>query len=200
MNDRKAAWHPTSSTASHGPWVDWEVLGRQMSVCIIFLSLLTQYILPDPTSSFKNKTTNYQSYLEVAVILWFIIIKICSVFIPFPGRVPKTLGISQVMRVIKVKKTSVLIFTTRFFQTQLNLLMRWVLEKPLDNHSFVAVQSLSCVPLFVTPWLQHTRLPCPSLSPGVSDAIQPSHLLSPSLLALNHFQHQGLFKWVDSLH
>ena len=45
--------------------------------------------------------------------------------------------------------------------------MRWVLGKPLDNHSFVAVQSLSCVPLFVTPWLQHTRLPCPSLSPRV---------------------------------
>ena len=29
------------------------------------------------------------------------------------------------------------------------------------------VQSLSHVQLFVTPGLQHTRLPCPSLSPGV---------------------------------
>ena len=35
----------------------------------------------------------------------------------------------------------------------------------------------------------------------VSDAIQPSHpLSSPSLPALNLSQHQGLFKWVSSLH
>ena len=35
----------------------------------------------------------------------------------------------------------------------------------------------------------------------VSDAIQPSHpLTSPSPLALNLSQHQGLFKWVSSLH
>ena len=33
------------------------------------------------------------------------------------------------------------------------------------------------------------------------DAIQPSHpLSSPSPPALNLFQHQGLFKWVSSLH
>ena len=35
----------------------------------------------------------------------------------------------------------------------------------------------------------------------VGDAIQPSHpLLSPSSPALNLSQHQGLFKWVSSLH
>ena len=35
----------------------------------------------------------------------------------------------------------------------------------------------------------------------VGDAIQPSHpLLSPSSLAFNLSQHQGLFKWVSSLH
>ena len=35
----------------------------------------------------------------------------------------------------------------------------------------------------------------------VSDAIQPSpSLSSPSPLALNLFQHQGLFKWVSSSH
>ena len=35
----------------------------------------------------------------------------------------------------------------------------------------------------------------------VSDAIQPSHpLLSPSPLALNLPQHQGLFQWVSSAH
>ena len=35
----------------------------------------------------------------------------------------------------------------------------------------------------------------------VGDAVQPSHLLStPSPLAFNHSQHQGLFKWVSSSH
>ena len=35
----------------------------------------------------------------------------------------------------------------------------------------------------------------------VGDAIQPSHpLSSPSPLALNHPQHQGLFQWVNSPH
>ena len=34
----------------------------------------------------------------------------------------------------------------------------------------------------------------------VGDAIQPSHLSSPSPPALNLSQHQGLFKWVSSSH
>ena len=50
--------------------------------------------------------------------------------------------------------------------------------------------------------LQHTRLPCPSPSPGfcqvhvhwIGDAIQPSHPLSPSS-TFSFFQHQGLFQW-----
>ena len=60
--------------------------------------------------------------------------------------------------------------------------------------------------------LQHTRLPCPSPTPGafsnssiqvhqVSDAIQPSHpLSSPTPPGLNLSQQQGLFKWVSSSH
>ena len=57
--------------------------------------------------------------------------------------------------------------------------------------------------------LQHARLPCPSLTPRVcSDlcplspwCIQPSHpLSSPSPIALNLSQHQGLFQWVGSSH
>ena len=56
---------------------------------------------------------------------------------------------------------------------------------------------------------QHSRLPCPSPTPGVyqthvhwvSDVIQWSHpLSSPSPPALNLSQHQGLFKWVSSSH
>ena len=56
--------------------------------------------------------------------------------------------------------------------------------------------------------LQHTRLPCPSPTPGaysnscpLSRWCQPSHpLLSPSPPALNLSQHQGLFKWVSFSH
>ena len=57
--------------------------------------------------------------------------------------------------------------------------------------------------------LQHTRLSCPSPTPGatqthvhwVRDAIQPSHpLLSPSPPTFNLSQHQGLFQWISSLH
>ena len=55
--------------------------------------------------------------------------------------------------------------------------------------------------------LQHARPPSPT--PGaypahvhwIGDAIQPPHpLSSPSPLAFNLFQHQGLFQWVSSLH
>ena len=39
---------------------------------------------------------------------------------------------------------------------------------------FVVVQLVSHVWLFVTPWLQHARLPCPSASPGVCSSSCPS--------------------------
>ena len=57
--------------------------------------------------------------------------------------------------------------------------------------------------------LQHTRLPCPSPSPGVCSNSCPlsrwchptiSSLLSPSSPAFNPSQHQGLFQRVSSLH
>ena len=56
--------------------------------------------------------------------------------------------------------------------------------------------------------LQHARPPCPSPLleftqthvHWVGDAIQPSHLLSPSSPALNLSQHQGLFQWVGLSH
>ena len=70
----------------------------------------------------------------------------------------------------------------------------------------VVVQSLSYVRLFVTHGLQHTRLPCPSLSPQthvhqVIDAIQPSHFLSsPPPPALNLSQHQSFpVSWLFAL-
>ena len=65
----------------------------------------------------------------------------------------------------------------------------------------------TCVWLFWDPMDWSTLLyPSPSLGAcshllWVSDAIQPScPLLSPSPLAFNLAQHQGLFQWVSSLH
>ena len=75
---------------------------------------------------------------------------------------------------------------------------------------FNAVQSLSCVRLFATPWIAVGQgFPICHQLPDftqthvhwVSDAIQPSHpLLSPSPPAFNLSQHQGLFQWVSSSH
>ena len=39
----------------------------------------------------------------------------------------------------------------------------------------IVVQSPSCVQLFVTPWLQHARPPCPSQSPKVFPSSCPLH-------------------------
>ena len=55
---------------------------------------------------------------------------------------------------------------------------------------------------------QHARPPCPSPTPEsththvhwVGDAIQPCHSLSSPSPAFSLSQHQGLFKWVSSLH
>ena len=78
------------------------------------------------------------------------------------------------------------------------------------SFEFSSVQSLSHVRLFVTPWTTARQaslsitnsqsLPKPMSIESVI-AIQPSHpLSSPSPPALNLSQHQGLFKWVSSLH
>ena len=69
------------------------------------------------------------------------------------------------------------------------------------SHSVVS-NSLRC------HGLQHTRLPCPSPTPGtysnschrVSDAIQPSHPLLSHSPSFSLPQHQGLLQWVSSLH
>ena len=73
----------------------------------------------------------------------------------------------------------------------------------------VAVQSLSHVWLFVTPWTAAQQASCPSLPPRahsthfhwVSGSTQPpSPLLPSSPPAFNLFQHQGLFQWVGFSH
>ena len=75
---------------------------------------------------------------------------------------------------------------------------------------FRSVQSLSRVWLFVTPWIAAHQA---SLSINNSQSLlklmsiesvmpsQPSHpLSSPSPPAFNLSHHQGLFKWISSLH
>ena len=70
------------------------------------------------------------------------------------------------------------------------------------------IQLLSCVQLLVTPWtaacqaslfftISQSLRKLMSID-CVSDAVQPSPLSSPSPLALNLSQHQGLFQWVSS--
>ena len=81
-------------------------------------------------------------------------------------------------------------------------------------HLIIYIQSVqfsrSVTSDFLQPHgLQNATPPCLSPTPGaysthvhwVTDAIQPSHLLSsPSPPAFNLSQHQGLFQWVNSLH
>ena len=79
-----------------------------------------------------------------------------------------------------------------------------------DLITLSSVQSLSRVRLFVTPWTTTRQaslsitncqsLPKPMSIESVMPS-QPSHpLLSPSPPDLNLSQHQGLFKWISSLH
>ena len=74
---------------------------------------------------------------------------------------------------------------------------------------FSSVQSLSCVWLFMTPWAAacQSSLSITSYRSSFKHIsikwVMPSNnriLLSPSPPTLNLSQHQGLFKWVSSLH
>ena len=101
-----------------------------------------------------------------------------------------------------VKKSQWPYWQTINFCSCLNLILHLIL---------LSVQ-FSCSVVSDSLWpheSQHTRNPCPSLTPRVhpthvhqvSDAIQPSHPLSfPSPPALNPSQHQSLFQWDNSSH
>ena len=76
-----------------------------------------------------------------------------------------------------------------------------------NNQKCPAVQSVSCVWPFATPWT--CRLPCLSPTPRTySDLCPPrrwchqtiSSLLSPSPPTFSLTQHQSLFQWVSSSH
>ena len=88
----------------------------------------------------------------------------------------------------------------------------WYIEcTTLTTSSFRIISSgqFSCIWLFETPWtaahqaslsITNSQSLCTHIH-WVGDAIQPSHpLSSPSPPTFNLSQHQGLFKWVSSLH
>ena len=91
------------------------------------------------------------------------------------------------------------------------LKQKFVLIKIWQQNMFkyvALVQSPSLNWLFKTPWTA-ARFPCPHHLPEfaqvhvhwISDAIQSSHLLSPSSPpAFNLSLHQGLFQWVSCSH
>ena len=92
-----------------------------------------------------------------------------------------------------------------FFFKQKSYIPRYWHEYNLN----VAVQSLSCVWLFATPWIASCQAPLLSTISQfaqihvywVSDAIQQSNPLSlPSPPDLNLSQLQGLFQYIDSSH
>ena len=81
------------------------------------------------------------------------------------------------------------------------------IHSSLASVQFSSVQSLSCVWLFETPWLQQARPPCPSPTPRVylnscplSRWCHPaiSSSVIPFSSCLQFSPASGLFKWVSS--
>ena len=99
---------------------------------------------------------------------------------------------------------------TGWISLQSKGLSRFFSKHQFFDVQFSSVQLLSCVWLFVTPWIpaRQASLSITNSHFGllshvhwVSDAIQPSHPLSScSPPAFNLPQHQGLFKWVSFSH
>ena len=78
-----------------------------------------------------------------------------------------------------------------------------VRSKTWANHGLLLLFSRSALSGSLWPHgLQHLRLPCPSLSPGVcSNSCPSSRWCHPTIsFSFDLSQHQGLFQWVGSLH
>ena len=98
--------------------------------------------------------------------------------------------------------------------TLLNNTKEWTIATQQHRWALKALSSvqLSCSVVSGSLWphgLQHTRLPCPSPTPGacsnscpLSQRCHPtiSSSVIPFSRAFSLSQHQGLFKWVGSLH
>ena len=100
-------------------------------------------------------------------------------------------------------------FTLCFSWSQYFLGYFWVTLVPLTSVQFSALQSLSCVWLFATPWTAAYQASLPITNSQsllkthvhqLGDAIQLSHLLLSPSPAFSLSQHWGLFKWVSSSH
>ena len=89
-------------------------------------------------------------------------------------------------------------------ETILKVLVNHIRKPSAVFRLYPSSVQFSCSVMSNSLWphaLKHARLPSPSPTLRVDDAIQPSHLLSsPTLPTFNLFQHQGLFKWVSSSH
>ena len=102
------------------------------------------------------------------------------------------------------------IFPTQGLNPHILHLLNWQADSLPVSHprsSFSSVKSLSCVRLFETPWtaahqdsLSITNSQSLLKLMSIESVIQPSHPLSSPSPAFNLSQHQGLFKWVSSLH
>ena len=91
------------------------------------------------------------------------------------------------------------------------ILYHWATrEAQIEVHNlFSSVQSFSRVSLFVTPWTAARQTSLSIINSQsllklnvhhISDAVQPFHPLLSHSPTFNLSQHQGLFKWVSSLH
>ena len=120
--------------------------------------------------------------------------------------------IKHIHRVVQITLfNSIIIFSSPEKET-LYLKTLYLLAVTPLSHSpqFSSVQfSRSVVSDTLRPHgLRHTRLPCPSLTPGAYSNSRPScrwchSTISSSVIPFPIFnlsQHQGLFQWVSSLH
>ena len=95
------------------------------------------------------------------------------------------------------KQISYRLHATFWVETQVSI--------AIYNSSVVAVQLLSCVRLFVTPWTAASQV---SLSFTISQSCSNScplswwchTAISSFVVPFNLFQHQVLFQWVSSSH
>ena len=132
------------------------------------------------------------------IFLWW---DICSNFSLFFSKLLDCLSFVYVWIQVFIRNT----FWEYFLPVQS---LSFYFEFLLCSVQFSSVQSINCVLLLVTPWtatsqasLSITNSCTQTHVHWVGDAIQPFHPLSSSSPpSFDLSQHQGLFKWVSSLH
>ena len=119
-----------------------------------------------------------------------------------------TVAEGSVMRKLSLKEEGFDHITTPTLPQSSHVTFPWweLLHSPLFQSLLILILNCCCCSIAkLSHGLQHSRLPCPSLSCGVcsnhahwvSDAIQPSYpLSSPSPPTFNLAWHQCFFQWV----